>query len=100
MDITNALVVEGLQGLGVLRVGDEPVHTGEVLALCQLLIQAPENLTERYVCVCVCESEILIFQMQMILRLNAPLTGTTSHDVMSAQVAYLHDGEGGSSNGI
>jgi len=38
------LVVEGLQGFGVLAVADQPVHTGEVLALGQLLVQAPEHL--------------------------------------------------------
>jgi hypothetical protein len=37
-------VVKGLQRLGVLGVGDEPVDRGEVLALRELLVQAPEHL--------------------------------------------------------
>ena len=38
------LVVEGLQRLGVLAVADQPVDAREVLALRQLLVQAPEDL--------------------------------------------------------
>ena len=37
-------VVEGLERLGVLGVADEPVDRGEVLALRELLVQAPEDL--------------------------------------------------------
>mmetsp|Transcript_16908 Transcript_16908/g.42446 ORF Transcript_16908/g.42446 Transcript_16908/m.42446 type:complete len:669 (+) Transcript_16908:112-2118(+) len=37
-------LVEGLQGLVVLGVGNHPVHRGEMLPLRQLLVQAPEDL--------------------------------------------------------
>jgi len=40
------LVVVLIQGTCVFAVTDQPVDRGEVLALCQLLIQAPENLSE------------------------------------------------------
>jgi len=36
--------VKGLQRLGVLGVGDEPVDRGEVLALREFLVEAPEHL--------------------------------------------------------
>lgn len=40
------LVVVFIQGTGVFAVTDQPVDRREVFALCQLLIQAPENLPE------------------------------------------------------
>lgn len=40
------LVVVLVQGSRVFAVADQPVYRWEVLALCQLLIQAPENLPE------------------------------------------------------
>ena len=38
------LVIEVVEGPHILGVGDEPVDGGEVLALCQLLVQPPEHL--------------------------------------------------------
>lgn len=40
------LVVVLIQSARVFAVTDQPVDRGEVFALCQLLIQAPENLPE------------------------------------------------------
>lgn len=37
------LFVKGLECIGVLRVGDEPIDRGEVLALGELLVEAPED---------------------------------------------------------
>jgi len=39
------LFEEGLQNADVLREGDVPFDGGEVLALCQLLVQTPEDVT-------------------------------------------------------
>lgn len=42
--LREVLLVVLVQGAYVLGVGNEPVNTGEVLALRQLLVQAPEDL--------------------------------------------------------
>ena len=41
------LLIEVVQRLHVLRVGDEPVDGGEMLTLCKLLVKTPEHLKRK-----------------------------------------------------